>query len=152
MRHLETKLFNISTRTEALAQFRYSICSLLHEQNMKVKFLGGGPLAHEWTVEDSSKNWLVSSIFSLCEALQTMSLTLAPFQRIANNIQNRMLLYIDNGKHTVLTEITKLATIVEGEPKATFSIPTTPRCKGGRYSIPWIAPLYPWSLPYSAEC
>ena len=22
---------------------------------------------------------------------------------------------------------------------------------GGRYSIPWIAPLYPWSLPFNAE-
>ena len=34
-------------------------------------------------------------------------------------------------------------TIVEGDPKAPFSIATTPRCRGGRYSIPWIAPLYP---------
>ena len=37
----------------------------------------------------------------------------------------------------------KLATIVEGDPKAPFSIATTPRCKGGVYSIPRIAPLYP---------
>ena len=35
----------------------------------------------------------------------------------------------------------KLATIVEGDPKAPFSIATTPRCRGGRYSIPWIASL-----------
>ena len=46
----------------------------------------------------------------------------------------------------------KLATIVEGEPKAPFSIATTPRCRGGRYSIPRIAPLYPWTVPYNAEC
>ena len=39
--------------------------------------------------------------------------------------------------------ISKVATIVEGDPKAPFSIATTPRCRGGRYSIPWIAPLYP---------
>ena len=39
--------------------------------------------------------------------------------------------------------IYKLATIVEGDPKAPFSIATTPRCRGGRYSIPRIAPLYP---------
>ena len=32
---------------------------------------------------------------------------------------------------------------VEVDPKPPFSITTTPRCKGGRYSIPWIAPLYP---------
>ena len=37
----------------------------------------------------------------------------------------------------------KLATIVEGDPKAPFSIATTSRCRGGRYSIPWIASLYP---------
>ena len=24
--------------------------------------------------------------------------------------------------------------------------------KEERYSIPWFAPLYPWSLPYNAEC
>ena len=33
----------------------------------------------------------------------------------------------------------KLATIVEGNPKAPFSIATTPMCRGGRYSFPkWI--------------
>ena len=36
----------------------------------------------------------------------------------------------------------KLATLVKGDSMATFSIATTPRCRGGRYSIPWIAPLY----------
>ena len=48
--------------------------------------------------------------------------------------------------------VKKLATIVEGDPKAPFSIATTPRCRGGRYSIPRIAPLYPWTVPYNAEC
>ena len=42
--------------------------------------------------------------------------------------------------------------LVKGDPKAPFSIATTPRCRGEHYSIPWIAPLYPWSLPYNAEC
>ena len=37
----------------------------------------------------------------------------------------------------------KLATLVEGDPKASFSIATTPRCREGHYSIRWIAPLYP---------
>ena len=41
-----------------------------------------------------------------------------------------------------------MATVVEGYPKAHFSIATTLRCRGGRYSFPWIAPLYPWSLPF----
>ena len=31
---------------------------------------------------------------------------------------------------------------VEGDPKAIFSISTTPRCRGGHYSFSWIAPLY----------
>ena len=46
----------------------------------------------------------------------------------------------------------KLATLVEGDPKAPFSIATSSRSRGGRYSIPRIAPFYHWSLPYSAEC
>ena len=46
----------------------------------------------------------------------------------------------------------KLATIVEDDQKACFSIATTPRCRGGRYSFPWIAPLYPRYIPYIAEC
>ena len=29
----------------------------------------------------------------------------------------------------------KLATIVEGNPNAPFSIATTPMCRGGRYSL-----------------
>ena len=45
----------------------------------------------------------------------------------------------------------KLVTLVEGDPKAPFSIATTPKCWGGRYSFPWIAPLYPWYLPYKAR-
>ena len=36
--------------------------------------------------------------------------------------------------------------------KAPFSIATTPRCRGGHNSFPWIAPLHPWYLPYIAEC
>ena len=44
----------------------------------------------------------------------------------------------------------KLATVGEGDTKALFSIVTTPRCKGGWYSFPWIAQLCPWSVPYIA--
>ena len=45
----------------------------------------------------------------------------------------------------------ELATVVEGDPKAPFSIATTLRCREGCYSFPWIAPLYPWYVPYIAE-
>ena len=51
-----------------------------------------------------------------------------------------------------LNHLLRKCTVVKGDPKALFSIATTPRCRGQRYSIPWIAPLYPWSLPYNAEC
>ena len=34
--------------------------------------------------------------------------------------------------------VVKLATLVEGDQKAPFWVATTPRCMGGRYSIPWI--------------
>ena len=46
----------------------------------------------------------------------------------------------------------RLVTVVEDDPKAPFSIATTPRCREESYSFPWIAPLYLWSLPYIAEC
>ena len=49
------------------------------------------------------------------------------------------------------SDISKLATVVEGDQKAHFSLPTTPRWRRGRYSFPWIAPLYPWHVPYIAE-
>ena len=34
--------------------------------------------------------------------------------------------------------IVKLATLVEGDSKAPFSIATTSRCREGHYSFPWI--------------
>ena len=37
----------------------------------------------------------------------------------------------------------KLATVVEGDPKAFFPTATTPRLRGRRYPSPSIAPLYP---------
>ena len=36
----------------------------------------------------------------------------------------------------------KLSTLVEGDPKASFLISTTVRCRGGRYSFSWIVPFY----------
>ena len=48
--------------------------------------------------------------------------------------------------------LVKFATVVEGDRKAPFSIATTLRCREGRDSFPRIAPLYPWYVPYIAEC
>ena len=47
-------------------------------------------------------------------------------------------------------EKVRLAIAVEGDPKAPFSIATTPRFRGGCYS--WIALLYLWSVPGNAGC
>ena len=52
--------------------------------------------------------------------------------------------YLLRNKYTNKTNIKLLlVNIVEGGPKAPFSITTTPRCRGGCYSFPWISPLYP---------
>ena len=51
----------------------------------------------------------------------------------------------------IYKKVVKSATLVKDDPKAPFSIATTPRCWKGRYSISWIAPLYPWSVPYKDE-
>ena len=45
--------------------------------------------------------------------------------------------------------VLRLCTLLSQAP---FSIATSPRCKGGHYSFPWIAPLYPRYIPYIAEC
>ena len=39
--------------------------------------------------------------------------------------------------------IVMLTNFVESNLKSHFSKATIPRCKGGCYSISWIAPLYP---------
>ena len=48
--------------------------------------------------------------------------------------------------------IYKLVTVVQGDQKAPFSIVSTLRCWRGRYSFPWIVPLYSWYLPFIAVC
>ena len=46
----------------------------------------------------------------------------------------------------------KLATVVEGDQKAPFSIATTSKYRVGCFPFPRIAPLYPWYVHYIAEC
>ena len=50
--------------------------------------------------------------------------------------------------HILKCKKVKLATVVEGDQKAPFSIATTPRCSRRRYSFPWIAPLKPLYVHY----
>ena len=58
---------------------------------------------------------------------------------------------VENVVYIYISKV-KLATVVEGDQKAPSSMATTPRCRGGRNSFPWVAPLYPWYVPYIAEC
>ena len=44
-----------------------------------------------------------------------------------------------------------LLVVVESDQKAPFWIAATPRCRAGRNSFPWIAPLYRWYVLYIAE-
>ena len=60
--------------------------------------------------------------------------------------------FLLNVVQRLITNPSKLATLVENDQKAPFSIATTPRCRGARYSFPWIAPLHPRYVPYNAEC
>ena len=71
---------------------------------------------------------------------------------------HRKLKQIKNKKAADLDEIppeiwkAKRFDDIVSDPKAPFSVATTRRCRGGPYSIPWIAPLYHWSTSYNAEC
>ena len=61
-------------------------------------------------------------------------------------------LYLSVCQSIYIVSKVKLVTVVEGEQKAPFLIATTLRCRGGRYSFPRISPLYPYYVPYIAEC
>ena len=39
-----------------------------------------------------------------------------------------------------------------GDSSLFFSIATSSRCRKGHYSFPEIGPLYPWYVPYNADC
>ena len=71
-------------------------------------------------------------------------------QKVCNKLCKNMT--NESSQATHACNSVKLATLVEVDPKDAFSIATTPWCSGGRYSFPWIAPFYPCSLSYIAEC
>ena len=59
------------------------------------------------------------------------------FKDNKTSLQKYTYIYFTSAYIYIYIYIYKLATIVEGDPKAPFSIATTPRCSGGRYSFPW---------------
>ena len=94
-------------------------------------------------INDTSNNNITNDIITI-----TNNITKSTNNNITNDIT-----YTTNKYTTVNITNLKLATLVQGDPRAHFSIATTQRCnRGGCYSIPRISPLYPWSSPYSAEC
>ena len=52
-----------------------------------------------------------------------------------NNIKFRAAIFAESSYCAIVSKV-KLASVVEGDPKAPFSIATTPRCRGGRNSFP----------------
>ena len=54
-----------------------------------------------------------------------------------------MIMLMINKELGTLQNNCKLVTFVEDDPKASFSIATTPKCWGGRNSFSWMASLYP---------
>ena len=90
---------------------------------------------------------LVNNTWNHLTVCKKMSFVDLKMLRTIYSLTNHIYIYIYIYKLQV-----KLATIVEGDPMAPFLIATTPRCRGGHYSFPWIAPVYPWSLLYNAEC
>ena len=44
-----------------------------------------------------------------------------------------------------------LVTLLEGDPKAPFSLATRPRCRGGHYFIPYIARLDTYLIMLSVK-
>ena len=72
------------------------------------------------------------------ENVQLFAITTMSLKYILKKMHKRQQIYKISGRNKV-----KLKTLVEGDPKAHFWIATSPRCRRGRYSIPWIAPLYP---------
>ena len=58
------------------------------------------------------------------------------------NIPNYII--IDTYAHTHTYIYINWPRVVEGDQKALFSIAITLRCRGERYSFPWIVPLHAW--------
>ena len=60
---------------------------------------------------------------------------------------------ISQSSHKMYSNKVKLATLVEGNPKAPFSIATTPMCRGGHYSFPGLLyfTLDPYLIMLSAK-
>ena len=97
-----------------------------------------------------------------CETIRLQKVSREPHQKVVCRGEIKKLGMADNidkekenhlpWQDEVRLIVSKLATVVEEDLKAPFSIATTPRYREGRYYFPLSVPLYPWSIPYSAKC
>ena len=105
----------------------------------RVLVTGGDLCSLRLQWKSTSKNWFEKPVRSEIPPLQL------PFHHPPRPPRiTTMTTYNNKSKKSCLP-------LVEGDQKAPFSTATTLRCRGGRYSFPRIAPLYPWYVPYIAE-
>ena len=82
-------------------------------------------------------NFCSSLFFSFClSVLLSLSLSLSLYIYIYIYILIYMSVYLYIYIYIYTWSKVELATVVKGDLKGPFSIATTPRCKGGRYSFP----------------
>ena len=93
---------------------------------------------------------IYKSIKSHCFKLDVKYITLIVFT-LGIKYRNLVAFYTRCKMYKFLY-IVKMVTLIGGNPKALFLIATILRCRGGLYSFTSIAPLYPWYVPYIAEC
>ena len=125
----------------------------MHHPQPRSGFLFGSPIPFPMTIIRTPKLFVLSvsqwkkdympekSVFMI------LTFFTEGKQRPQSSMRNVPLLKPRGEFRIYCSGLIKLATLVEGDQKATFSIATTPGCRGGCNSVPWIALLYPWSLP-----
>ena len=87
----------------------------------------------------------LNCIWSAASSSVNLALLLIPLwlgEVISVRVQamDQLVLFERNTNYYTRVKV-KLTTVVEGDQKAPFSMATTPSCRGGRHSFPWIAPL-----------
>ena len=98
---------------------------------------------HAITIQQRINKLLMKFIFTPCGYLQ--------IDRKRLHLMNFDIWIIKTYSSFTKYDKVKLVTLVEGDPKAPFSIATTLRCRGGRYSIPKSVSLYPYLIVLSVK-
>ena len=100
------------------------------------------PLGRVWLQLFSLKLWVNSMAVSLGEGqiwIWTCKISASKTDQVSYSAHVEELVYIYI--YIYIYIYLSSPTVVECDPKAAFSIASTPRCRGGYYSFSWIAPL-----------